>query len=93
MSCAQATQLRAKQARKLATKSKTPTAQIALTTTLNPYLPLKHVVLRGSNQVINELKQGYKDEKDTNHSCSSPNNNDCVCPNGSFKHGPREHGS
>ncbi|CAH1573338.1 hypothetical protein THF1C08_190089 [Vibrio jasicida] len=48
--------------------------------------------MRGSNQVINELKQGYKNEKDTNHSCSNPNNNDCVCPNGSFKHGPREHG-
>ncbi|CAH1578681.1 hypothetical protein THOD04_20166 [Vibrio owensii] len=44
MSCAQTTQLRAKQARKLATKSKTPTAQIALATTLNPYLPLNQFV-------------------------------------------------
>ncbi|CAL6168915.1 hypothetical protein AT1219_10263 [Vibrio alginolyticus] len=49
--------------------------------------------MRGSNQVINELKQGYENEKDTNHSCSSSNNNDCVCANGSFKHGPRKHGS
>ncbi|CAH1543931.1 hypothetical protein VHARVF571_570019 [Vibrio harveyi] len=43
--------------------------------------------MRGSNQVINELKQGDKNEKDTNHSCSSPNYNGCLCPNGSFKHG------